>query len=74
MSKQLEFIDIQITLASDASATDDPNYGAEELFVIDQGDTVTLLAFMGDDWAYVETTYLGKQCRAFIPKTALAEK
>lgn len=69
----LEFANVQLTLQEDASATDDPNYGQEELFVLNQGDTVTLLAFLGDDWAYVETTYQGKQCRVFIPKTALAD-
>ncbi|MFH1512492.1 MAG: hypothetical protein ABIG45_03950, partial [Bacillota bacterium] len=71
--KQLAFANIQIALQTDASATDDPNYGREELFAMEQGDAVTLLAFMGDDWAYVETTYLGKQCRVFIPRTAIME-
>jgi len=71
--KQLEFADIQIEVQEDTSATDDPNYGQEELFVINQGDVVTLLAFLGDDWAYVETEYQGKPCRVFIPKTALMD-
>ncbi len=70
---QLKFAQVAITLSKNASATDDPNYGAGELFKLEKGDTVTLLAFMDDDWAYVETTYMGKQCRVFIRRDALAE-
>ena len=73
-SVQLNFIELPMVVQETVSATDDPNYGQAELFVISQGDTVTLLAFMGDDWAYVETVYQGKQCRVFIPRSALYEK
>jgi len=71
--KKLEFADITLALLQAVSATDDPHYSQEELFALNQGDMVKLLAFMGDDWAYVETTFQGKQCRAFIPRSALTE-
>ena len=32
---------------------------------------MTLLAFMGEEWAYVETTREGMQYRFFIPQNAL---
>ena len=38
------------------------------------GDSVTLLAFLNSEWAYVETTIENQPCRAFIPRTALMEE
>ena len=69
--KQLKFNDIQMTLKRSAAATDDPNYGATQLFRLQKGDTVTLLAFLRDEWAYVETVYNGKQTRVFIPRSSI---
>ncbi|MDD3214150.1 MAG: hypothetical protein PHY64_12315, partial [Eubacteriales bacterium] len=68
---KLNFTDISITLTKNASATDDPLLGKDELFSLKKGSTVTLLAFLGIDWAYIETTYQGDTCRAFIPRSAL---
>ena len=68
---QLGFVKIPIQLSKDAKATDDPLYGKGKLFEIKKGTEVTLLAFLGNEWAYVETTYKKKVCRAFIPREAL---
>ena len=37
------------------------------------GDKVTLLAFMGDEWAYVQIGLEGRVCRLFIPRSALSQ-
>jgi hypothetical protein len=71
---QLSFADIDITLTQKAGATDDPLLGQDVLFMIDQGTQVKLLAFLGTNWAYIETTYQDKRCRAFIPRTALTKE
>lgn len=68
---KLNFTNISIVLTKNASATDDPLLGKDELFSIKKGTAVTLLAFLGTDWAYIETTYQGNTCRAFIPRSAL---
>ena len=70
---QLGFASMKLKLLKAAKATDDPLYGKTKLFDIKKDTEVTLLAFMGTDWAYVETTYKDKLCRAFIPRTALVE-
>ena len=41
------------------------------LTTLKAGKEVTLLAFMGDEWAYVETELDEKPCRLFIPRNAL---
>lgn len=68
---QLSLSSIDITLTKDAAATDDPLYGKAKLTTIKKGTTVKLLAFMGSEWAYVETTYKDKPCRLFIPQASL---
>ena len=68
---QLSFCYLPLTLAYSANATDDPLRGQGTVMTLKKGDTVTLLAFMGDDWAYVETTKDGLPCRLFIPRKAL---
>lgn len=68
---QLSLSRIDITLTKDAAATDDPLYGKAKLTTIKKGTTVKLLAFMGSEWAYVETTYKDKPCRLFIPQASL---
>lgn len=68
---QLSLSSIDITLTKDAVATDDPLYGKAKLTTIKKGATVKLLAFMGSEWAYVETTYKDKPCRLFIPQASL---
>jgi hypothetical protein len=68
---QIAFTDIKLTLTKKANATDDPLRGKTKLFELPKAAEVMLLAFLGDDWAYVETTYKDKPCRAFIPRTAL---
>ena len=68
---KLTFADITLTLTKKANATDDPLNGKSKLFEVKQGASVKLLAFLGVDWAYVETTYKDKPCRVFIPRSAL---
>ena len=48
--------------------------GREALAALRTGDSVTLLAFLNSEWAYVETTIENQPCRAFIPRTALMEE
>ena len=71
---KLELASVKMTLVKNANATDDPLNAKTKLFTLKKGDEVTLLAFMGEEWAYVETTYEEKPCRAFIPLSALGEE
>lgn len=68
---QLAFVSVPLKLTKKASATDDPLAGKGKLFDLKKDAQVTLLAFLGADWAYVETTYKDKPCRVFIPRAAL---
>ena len=70
---KLGFCSVPLTLASDCDGTDDPLYGKETLTSLKAGDQVTLLAFMGDEWAYVQIGLEGRVCRLFIPRSALAQ-
>jgi len=70
---KLNFCALPIVLTGNAKATDDPLRGAATLTTLNKGDEVTLLAFFGDDWAYVQTTLDSKVCRLFIPVSALKE-
>lgn len=58
---KLGFCSIPITLASDCDGTDDPLNAKETLTSLKAGDQVTLLAFMGDEWA-VCADWLGGSC------------
>ena len=72
---QLGFANIAMKLTKNAKATDDPLNGQTRLFDMKKDTSVTLLAFLAKDWAYVETQYRSKVCRVFIPRSALiAEK
>lgn len=71
---QLAFVSIPLKLTKDAQLTDDPLVARGEITRLETGDEVTLLAFLGDEWAYVETEYKGKKCRLFIPQPALMEE
>ena len=68
---QIDFCHVDITLTSNANATDDPLRSRSTLTTLKSGTQVTLLAFMDDRWAYVETELNGKPCRLFIPKNTL---
>ena len=70
----LYLIAMPMTLTRDCSLTDDPLLGREALAALRTGDSVTLLAFLNSEWAYVETTIENQPCRAFIPRTALMEE
>ncbi len=67
----LGFSAIELTLAKDANATDDPLGAKGKITTLKKDKSVKLLAFMGSDWAYVETTYKSKICRLFIPQSSL---
>jgi len=70
---ELGFCSIPLTLVRDAKGTDDPLRSKTTITTLEKGDQVTLLAFFGDDWAYVQTTHESKVCRLFIPVSALKE-
>ena len=70
---QLGFCSLPITLNRNAKATDDPLRSRNTITTLKKGQEVTLLAFFGDEWAYVQTTYESKVCRLFIPVSALKE-
>lgn len=71
---RLAFSSIPITLTRNANATDDPLNGSETVAKLEAGDEVVLLAFMGEEWAYVQTSLDGKECRLFIPQEAIKEQ
>ncbi len=71
---QLNFASMEMTLTKNAEATDDPLNGKATFTKLKKGDTVTLLAFMGSEWAYVQIAHDGKPCRLFIPQAALMEE
>lgn len=71
---QLAFASLPMALLTDADATDDPLYGQGAVASLKAGDQVTLLAFMGSEWAYVETAVDGKVSRLFIPRQALMQE
>lgn len=62
---------MELTLTKDAAATDDPLNSAGKITTLKKGSNVKLLAFLGSDWAYVETTYKDKLSRLFIPQKSL---
>jgi len=68
---QIAFTSIDMKLTKNAKATDDPLYGQTKLFDMKKDASIKLLAFLGTDWAYVETQYKSKVCRVFIPRSAL---
>ena len=63
----------RLGLEFDAEGTDDPLHGQAPITTFQKGEEVTLLAFMGEDWAYVQTGLEGRVCRLFIPRDALLE-
>lgn len=71
---QLAFANLPMALLADVDATDDPLYGQAAITSLKVGDEVTLLAFMGSEWAYVETAVEGKVSRLFIPRQALMQE
>lgn len=71
--QELRFASFPMVLTKKAEATDDPLRGRDILFTLNEGDSVTLLAFYQQDWVYVETTYKEKVCRVFIPVTSIQQ-
>ena len=71
---QIRFAAVPIALTRNAEGTDDPLRGRGTIASLEAGDEVTLLAFLGDEWAYVQTVLDDKVCRLFIPRTAVMPK
>lgn len=69
--QQLAFTSITMPLTRKADATEDPLIGQGTSLELKAGEEVTLLAFMGEEWAYVETTRENKPYRCFIPQKVL---
>lgn len=67
----LGLVSMEVPLTKDAAATDDPLKGKGKITTLKKDTTVKLLAFLGSEWAYVETTLEGKVCRLFIPQKSL---
>lgn len=61
----------QVKVRKAAPLYDDPIIQPIKIFDIRAGATVTLLAYLDDRWAYVETTYGSKPIRGFVNKTNL---
>ncbi len=72
--KPLSFCSIPVPLYRDAEGTDDPLHGQAAITTFQKGSEVTLLAFLGEEWAYVQTGLEGRVCRLFIPRDALLEE
>ncbi|MBR5546327.1 MAG: hypothetical protein IKU70_05040 [Clostridia bacterium] len=72
-TRPLGFCSLPIKLTRSAKATDDPLRSKNTITTLKAGKEVTLLAFFGEEWAYVQTTHESKVCRLFIPVSALKE-
>lgn len=70
---ELGLCSVKVTLVRNASATDDPLRSRNAVARLNAGDEVTLLGFLGDEWAYVQTTVESKIARLFIPVQALED-
>ena len=57
--QQLPFTAISMPLTKNAKGTEDPLIGQAVSMELKKGTEVTLLAFMGEEWAYVETNLEG---------------
>lgn len=68
---KLAFCSIDMQLTRSANGTEDPLLGKNTSLKLKKGDSVTLLAFLGEEWAYVETTRKDQPYRFFIPQKAL---
>ena len=69
--EKLDFCSIDMQLTRNANGTEDPLLGKSVSLKLKKGDTVTLLAFLDEDWAYVETTRKEMPYRFFIPQNVL---
>ncbi len=56
---------------TDWKLTDDPNGTQRRIAAVGSDDTVTVLGWTSDAWAYVETSLDGKAARLFLPLAAL---
>ncbi len=63
---ELSFLYLPVHLSARCSLTDDPLNSGSVLGTPDSQD-VTFLAWLGNDWAYVETTIGGVRTRGFVP-------
>lgn len=68
---KLAFCSIEMQLTRNANGTEDPLLGQSVSVKLKKGDTVTLLAFLSEEWAYVETIRQDLPYRCFIPQNAL---
>lgn len=70
---ELGLCSVKMNLVHNASATDDPLRSRKAVTRLKAGDEVTLLGFLGEDWAYIQTTFESKIARLFIPVDALED-
>lgn len=64
--ESLSFLTYPVKLLEPCALTDDPLYSGALLGTPDT-DEVTFLAWLGNDWAYVEATVDGVKMRGFVP-------
>lgn len=59
-------------ITRDAVVNDDPIIKPVKIFELKPGETVTLLAYLNETWAYIETSFNGSPIRGFIRRTNMA--
>ncbi len=62
-----------VTLVRDITMTDDPIIGGKVIAKFVSGDTATLLATLGSNWAYIEAIYNGSAIRGFVRSFAVSD-
>lgn len=62
---------IPLRLTKDFSVTDDPNDSMRAIAALKAGDTVDVLGYTSNVWAYIELTIDGKPARGFLPLAVL---
>ena len=63
---------IPLTLNRDFTVTDDPDDSIRTIASLKEGDTVDVLGYTNNVWAYVEVTIQGRPARGFLPMAALS--
>ena len=60
------------TITKNAPVNDDPIIQPQKIFELSAGTNVTLLAYLDDRWAYIETTYNGQPIRGFVRRSNIS--
>ena len=60
------------TITKNAPVNDDPIIQPQKIFELKAGTSVTLLAYLDDRWAYIETTFNGQPVRGFVRRSNIS--